>query len=120
MLFPKVRLLAQFGVFSELRKLCSFSLKPYSIWMYRDAQQAEIDFLVQSEGRTHAIECKWNEIPKQADLSAISDLMSYLSKKPTPSLNKVLGYLVCRTPEIHPFPNGMKAVPLTELGSILI
>jgi uncharacterized protein len=106
-------------VFSELRKLCAFSPKAHSIWMYRDAQQAEIDFLVQSEGKTHAIECKWSEIPSLKDLSAITDLQTYLSKKPSTALGTIQGYLLCRTPEVHPFPNGMKALPLTDLRSIV-
>ncbi len=86
--------------------------------MYRDSHQVEIDFFVQSDNRTHAIECKWNEIPNLKDLSAITDLLSYLKKKPSPSLGSIYGYLLCRTPEIHPFANGMKALPLTELGGI--
>jgi hypothetical protein len=80
----------------------------------------EIDFLIQSEGITHAIECKWSEIPKQSDTDAIIELQGYLNKKPNPSLAKMVGHLICRTPEVHPFANGINALPITDLHHIVV
>jgi predicted AAA+ superfamily ATPase len=106
-------------VYAELRKNCSVSPNPHSIWMYRDAQQLEIDFFVQTEGKTYAIECKWSEVPTLNDLSVVSELNAYLIKKPSKSLQKIQGLLVCRTPEVHPFANGMRAIPVTDIAKLI-
>ena len=107
-------------VFAELRKMCAQSTKPASIWMYRDSERREIDFLVQSEGRTHALECKWSETPKISDTRHIAELIAYTRAKPSQLLSNIQGSVVCRTPEIFPLGNGMNRLPLTVLADAIL
>jgi predicted AAA+ superfamily ATPase len=106
-------------IYAEIRKICATAGNPHTIWTYRDSQQSEIDFLIQTAGQTRAIECKWSEIPNESDTAAIADLINYTSKKPSKALGKIMGYVVCRTPDVHPFSNGMRGLPLDKLRDSL-
>ncbi len=103
-------------VYSELRKLKEHSLNPMTLWMYRDSGKKEIDFLLQTRGVTHAIECKWHEIPTLSDAASILDLQEYLNKNPARNLGDIKAYVACRTPQLHPLGQGVMGLGIQHFA----
>jgi len=50
-------------VFSELRKLKDRSTRPMSIWYYHEQKKTELDFVIETGGKLHAIEVKLTMTP---------------------------------------------------------
>ncbi|MCX6127499.1 MAG: ATP-binding protein [Proteobacteria bacterium] len=50
-------------VYSELRKLRDRSTRPMSIWYYQEQKKTEVDFVIETGGKLHAIEVKLSSNP---------------------------------------------------------
>lgn len=99
-------------IYAELRKYFQSSSQLGTIWFYRDAQGREIDFLLQTENKNFAIECKWHEAPTLKDGKSITELQAYLAKKPHPLLANLRGYILCRPPAEHPLGQNLRGISL--------
>jgi len=67
--------------------------------------------LIDAGGKLELFEAKWTEIPDIGDTVNL-DFVRNLIGKPTVSG----GGVVSRTPNSFPFSNGLRALPVTELG----
>lgn len=61
-------------VFAELRKMRECSTKSLHLWFYQEPKKTEVDFLVETGGKLHAIEVKWARDP---DSTAMRQLQSF-------------------------------------------
>jgi predicted AAA+ superfamily ATPase len=81
-----------------------------SLFFWRDRTR-EVDFVVDAGGRLELFEAKWTELPDMGDAVNLDFVRNVLGN------SHVTGcYVVTRTPNSFPFPNGFRAVPVTELG----
>ena len=95
-------------------------MKPHSLRFYRDSEQSEIDFLVNTGNKTLALECKWHEIPSNHDALSIFNFMEYVKKKSVPELGSISGNVICRTPHTHPLKEHISGINLEELSKKLL
>jgi hypothetical protein len=107
-------------VYAELRKRMMLLDQPKSIWFYRDNDQREIDFLLLGGEKNLAVECKWHEIPADADARSMVELRDYLQKNPRDELANLQPRIVCRTPHDHPLGNNVLGVNLPSLKNELL
>lgn len=69
-----------------------------------------MDFVIDIGGKLELFEAKWTEIPDRGDTVNL-DFVRNLIGKP----RVVAGGVVSRAPNSFPFPNGFRALPVTEL-----
>ncbi len=69
------------------------------VYVYRDAYGAEVDFLIERDGRVHLVEAKWAESVGERDLSTLNRLLNEFGARAATS-----HWVACRTE--HPRPWG--------------
>ena len=97
-------------VFAQLRARERNAGRTGSIFFWRDRTR-EVDFIVDAGGRVELFEAKWTELPDLGDTVNLDFVRSVVGKSRVTG-----GSVVARTPNSFPFPNGFRAVPVTELG----
>jgi predicted AAA+ superfamily ATPase len=100
-------------IFAELRKLHLCSMKSMHIWFYQESKKTEIDFLLETGGKIHAIEAKWSRDP---DPAALRQLQAYKRE-----CNDEIGslWLASRSPIMRSTPDGITLVPAVKLANAL-
>lgn len=107
------------AVCGEIRRSLNVSVRPSSLWFYRDNQQREVDFLLLAGGNAGLFECKWAENPSARDAQSIRDVMRFGADKQTPDLAQCQGFVVSRPPASFPLVDGIMAIPLNSLRAAL-
>ena len=72
----------------------------------------EVDFVVNAGGRLELFEAKWTEPPDLGDTVNLEFVRNAIGKS-----RVIAGGVVSRTPNSFPFPNGFRALPVTELDN---
>lgn len=62
------------AVYSEIRKYIKNHGMRAQLYFYRDQQSREVDFVIETGGYLHLIECKWKEIPQASDARTMTTL----------------------------------------------
>jgi uncharacterized protein len=76
-----------------------------TVWFWRDAHGAEVDFLIDAGGRFTAVECKWTEHPRGRDLAAMEKVLPLLR-----AARPVTARIACRTPHAFGLAEDVEAV----------
>lgn len=97
-------------VFAQLREREREAGRTGSLYFWSDRRR-EVDFVVDAGGRLELFEAKWTEIPDAGDAANLEFVRQRISKAKVAAAN-----VVVRTPNSFPLPNGIRAVPVTELG----
>ncbi|MFW7378355.1 MAG: ATP-binding protein [Oligoflexus sp.] len=66
-------------VYSEIRKYIKNHNMRAQLYFYRDQQSREVDFVIETGGYLHLIECKWKEIPQASDAKTLSLLQKEIN-----------------------------------------
>jgi hypothetical protein len=69
-----------------------------------------VDFVADAGGRLELFEAKWTELPDAGDTVNLEFVCNVVGKS-----RVAAGAVVSRTPNSFPFPNGFRALPVTEL-----
>ncbi|HWG20408.1 MAG TPA: ATP-binding protein [Terracidiphilus sp.] len=96
-------------VFAQLRARERRQGRSGSLFFWRDRSR-EVDFLADVAGRLELFEAKWTEIPDLGDTVNLEYVRNLIGKS-----RVTAGGVVSRTPNSFPFPNGFRALPVTEL-----
>jgi hypothetical protein len=70
-----------------------------------------VDFVVDAGGRVELFEAKWTELRVLGDTVNLDFVRNVIGKPRVTG-----GGVLSRTPNSFPFPNGFRALPVTELG----
>jgi predicted AAA+ superfamily ATPase len=97
-------------VFAQLRDRERRAGRTGSLFFWRDRTR-EVDFVVDAGGRLELFEAKWTEVPDLGDTVNLDFVRNVIGKS-----RVTAGGVVSRTPNSFPFPNGFRALPVTELG----
>lgn len=97
-------------VFAQLREREREAGRTGSLYFWSDRRR-EVDFVVDAGGRLELFEAKWTEIPDAGDAANLEFVRQRIGKAKVAAAN-----VVARTPNSFPLPNGVRAVPVTELG----
>jgi uncharacterized protein len=97
-------------VFAQLRDRERRAGRTGSLFFWRDRTR-EVDFVVDAGGRLELFEAKWTELPDLGDTVNLEFVRNVIGKS-----RVIAGGVVSRTPNSFPFPNGFRALPVTELG----
>lgn len=97
-------------VFAQLRDRERRAGRTGSLFFWRDRTR-EVDFVVEAGGEVELFEAKWTEIPDASDMVNLDFARSLVGKSHVKS-----GGVVARAKNSFPFPNGFRALPVTELG----
>lgn len=96
-------------VFAQLRDRERRAGRSGSLFFWRDRTR-EVDFVVDAGGRLELFEAKWTEIPDLADTVNLEFVRNLIGKS-----RIIGGGVISRTPNSFPFPNGFRALPVSEL-----
>ena len=96
-------------VFAQLRDRERQAGRAGSLFFWRDRTR-EVDFVVDAGGRLELFEAKWTELPDRGDAVNLEFVRNVIGKSHVTG-----GGVVSRTPNSFPFPNGFRALPVTEL-----
>jgi predicted AAA+ superfamily ATPase len=107
---PAVGAVWETFVFAQLRARERNAGRTGSLFFWRDRTR-EVDFVVDAGGRLELFEAKWTELPDMGDTVNLDFVRNVLGNSRVTG-----GSVVARTPNSFPFPNGFRAVPVTELG----
>src|SRR5271168_3571631 len=107
---PAVGAVWETFVFAQLRDRERRAGRAGSIFFWRDRTR-EVDFVVDVGGRLELLEAKWTELPDLGDTVNLDFVRNVLGNSRVTG-----GSVVARTPNGFPFPNGFRAVSVTELG----
>jgi predicted AAA+ superfamily ATPase len=97
-------------VFAQLRDRERFAGRAGSLFFWRDRTR-EVDFVVDAGGSLELFEAKWTELPDRGDTVNLEFMQNAIGKP-----RATAGGVISRTPNSFPFPNGFRALPVTELG----
>jgi predicted AAA+ superfamily ATPase len=97
-------------IFAQLRDRERRAGRTGSLFFWRDRTR-EVDFIVDAGGRLELFEAKWTEIPDLGDTVNLEFVQNVIGKS-----RVTAGGVVSRTPNSFPFPNGFRALPITDLG----
>lgn len=97
-------------VFAQLRGRERRAGRTAGLYFWRDRTR-EVDFVVDTGGRLELFEAKWTEIPDSADSVNLAFVRNAIGKS-----RVALGGVVSRTPNSFLFPNGFRALPVTDLA----
>jgi len=97
-------------VYAQLRARERNAGRAGSLFFWRDRTR-EVDFVVDTGGRLELFEAKWTELPNLGDTVNLHFVRNLLGESTVHG-----GFVVARTPNSFPLPNGFRAVPVTELG----
>jgi uncharacterized protein len=97
-------------IFAQLRDRERRAGRTSSLFFWRDRTR-EVDFVVDAGGRLELFEAKWTELPDLGDTVNLDFVRNVIGKSRVTG-----GGVISRTPNSFPFPNGFRALPVTELG----
>jgi predicted AAA+ superfamily ATPase len=97
-------------VFAQLRHRERRAGRIGGLFFWRDRTR-EVDFVVDAGGRLELFEAKWTELPDLGDTVNLDFVRNVIGTS-----RVTAGGVVSRTPNSFPFPNGFRAIPVTELG----
>jgi predicted AAA+ superfamily ATPase len=97
-------------VFAQLRARERLAGRTRSLFFWRDRSR-EVDFVVDIGGRLELLEAKWTELPDAGDIANLEFVRNAVGRS-----KFAKGAVVCRTPNSFPLHDGIRAVPVTELG----
>src|SRR6266851_10056753 len=97
-------------VFAQLRGRERRAGRAGSLFFWRDRTR-EVDFVVDVGGRLELFEAKWTELPAESDLLNLEFVRQAVGKA-----RVTTGALVSRTRNSFPLANGVRALPVSELG----
>jgi predicted AAA+ superfamily ATPase len=107
---PAVGAIWETFVFAQLRARERLAGRARSLYFWRDRSR-EVDFVVDIGGRLELLEAKWTELPDSGDIANLEFVRNAVGR---PKFAK--GTVVCRTPNSFPLNDGVRAIPITELG----
>ena len=107
---PSVGAIWETFVFAQLRDRERRARRTGSLFFWRDRTR-EVDFVVDVGGRLELFEAKWTELPDAGDTVNLDFVRNVLGKSRVTG-----GSVLARTPNSFPFPNGFRAMPVTELS----
>jgi hypothetical protein len=107
---PAVGAVWETFVFAQLRDRERRAGRTGSLFFWRDRTR-EVDFVVEAGGRLELFEAKWTELPDLGDTVNLDFVRNVIGKS-----RVTAGGVVSRTPSSFPFSNGLRALPVTELG----
>ena len=97
-------------VFAQLRERERRAGNVSSVFFWRDRTR-EVDFLVEVGGLLELFEAKWTEVPAASDAVNLEFVRNVVGK------SRIAGSaIISRTPNGYPLANGLRAMPVTELG----
>jgi predicted AAA+ superfamily ATPase len=94
---------------AQLRERERLSGRMGSLFFWRDRTR-EVDF-VDIGGRLELFEAKWTELPAPSDAVNLDFVRNVVGKSRIAS-----SAIICRTPNSFPIADGLRALPVTELG----
>src|SRR5579859_2010492 len=97
-------------VFAQLRSREHRAGRAGSLFFWRDRTR-EVDFVADAGGQLELFEAKWTELPDLGDTVNLDFVRNVAGKS-----RVTAGGVVSRTRNSFPFPNGFRALPVTELG----
>jgi predicted AAA+ superfamily ATPase len=97
-------------VFAQLRERERRAGRMGGLFFWRDRTR-EVDFVVDIGGRLELFEAKWTEVPTASDAVNLDFVRNVVGKSRIAS-----GAIVCRTSNSFPLADGLRALPVTELG----
>jgi uncharacterized protein len=97
-------------VFAQLRDRERSAGRVGSLFFWRDRTR-EVDFVVDVAGSLELFEAKWAEVPTTGDTVNLDFVGNVIGKS-----RIARSAIICRTPNSYPLANGIRALPLTELG----
>jgi predicted AAA+ superfamily ATPase len=97
-------------VFAQLRERERRAGRMGGLFFWRDRTR-EVDFVVDIGGRLELFEAKWTEVPTAGDAVNLDFVRNVVGKSRIAS-----GAIVCRTSNSFPLADGLRALPVTELG----
>jgi hypothetical protein len=106
---PAVGAVWETFVFAQLRDRERRVGRTGSLFFWRDRSR-EVDFVADAGGRLELFEAKWTELPDAGDTVNLEFVRNVAGKS-----RVAAGAVVSRTPNSFPFPNGFRALPVTEL-----
>src|SRR5437773_2234667 len=81
-----------------------------SLFFWRDRTR-EVDFVVDVGGQLELFEAKWTELPSESDAVNLDFVRRVVGEARVAS-----GTVVCRTQNSFPLGNGLRALPVSQLG----
>jgi len=97
-------------VFAQLRERERLAGRVGSLFFWRDRTR-EVDFVVDIGGRLELFEAKWTEVPAAGDAVNLDFVRNVVGKSRIAN-----SAIICRTPNGFPLADGLRALPVTELG----
>jgi uncharacterized protein len=97
-------------VFAQLRHRERRAGRSDALFFWRDRTR-EVDFVVDAAGRLELLEAKWTEIPDAGDAVNLEFVRNLIGKSRISG-----GGVVARTSNSFPFPNGFRALSVTNIG----
>src|SRR5216684_7584806 len=107
---PAVGAVWETFVFAQLRGRERRAGRTGSLFFWRD-RTSEVDFVVDIGGRLELFEAKWTELPAESDAVNLKFVRQAVGKA-----RVTTGALVSRTRNSFPLANGVRALPVSELG----
>jgi predicted AAA+ superfamily ATPase len=107
---PAVGAVWETFVFAQLRARERNAGRTGSLFFWRDRTR-EVDFVVDVGGRLELFEAKWTELPDAGDTANLAFVRNLLGQA-----NVTAGSVIARPLNSFPFSNGLRAIPVTELG----
>lgn len=86
-------------VYGELRKSIAASGRPRPLYLYRDQENREVDFVMDRGGRLTLFECKLTESPSGRDAAGFDAVAAVLRKNPNLEVERRV--IVARPVEDH-------------------
>ena len=107
---PAVGAIWETFVFAQLRARERLAGRTRSLFFWRDRSR-EVDFVVDVGGSLELLEAKWTELPDTGDIANLEFVRNAVGRS-----KFAKGAVVCRTPNGFPLHDGIRAIPVTELG----
>ena len=95
-------------VFAQLRGRERRAGRAGSLFFWRDRTR-EVDFVVDVGGKLELFEAKWTELPAKSDAVNLDFVRKVVGEA------RVVGGVVCRTPNSFPLIKGFRALPVSAL-----
>jgi predicted AAA+ superfamily ATPase len=111
---PAVGALWETHVVMEVIKSFAARGKGIPLWFWRTAWGAEVDLLIERDGRFTAIECKYAEVIDEPGLKGLRAFAETYGRESLQAL-----YVASRTSRTYPLSGGITAVPGSEIADYL-
>lgn len=109
-LSPAVGAVWETFVFTQLRARERRAGRAGSLFFWRDRTR-EVDFMVDAGGRLELYEAKWTELPDAGDTVNLEFVRGVVGKARVAD-----AAVICRAANGFPLANGIRALPVTEIG----